>query len=529
MADLSTANRILYVADNLRVMRGLNSESVDLIATDPPFDTKRLHNAPMGSKSAGQQFDDRWRWDEVTDEWHDVIASAHPAIKEIIEAAAVIEGGSVDAITGAVDTGRTQNSIAAFIAWMAPRVVEMHRLLKPTGSIYLHCNHAANSYLRLLLDAVFGRHNFGAEIIWRKTPKNPTRSFGKEHDTILFYHKSRTYRFNIVRKPYMRGHVKKRYKIEPDGRARYSSGGNVLTGKGKTDGPSCDPWRGFDPAKKNRHWAIPGYFEQFMDDDYLKLSPTEKLEALYKKGLVEIKPGNAWPIMVRYLDERSGVALGDIWAYQPYTEGTVWGTDSGIEEEVKWLPSTSPERTDWETQKPIALYSRMIKVSSDPGDFVLDPFAGCATTCVAAELLERRWIGIDIDPVAEHETKRRLAKETGLFGEKGGYMETHNPVQVKKNPPKRTDIPKVSDAEMRLSLWKKQGHKCANPYCSSGILRKEDLELDHVIPRARGGADDVMNRIGLCGNCNSRKRVKAWGAFLDQERAKQPHPTVASQ
>ena len=214
---------------------------------------------------------------------------------------------------------------------------------------------------------------------------------------------------------------------------------------------------GFDPASKNRHWAIPRYFERFMDDAYLKLSPTEKLEALYQAGLVEIKPGNAWPIMVRYLDERSGVPLGDIWAYQPYTEGTVWETNEGIGEEVKWLGPTSPERTDWKTQKPLGLYSRMIKASTDPGDLVLDPFCGCATTCVAAEKLNRRWIGIDIDPVAEDVTKDRLAQETGLFGEKDGYIETRIAVTVKTNPPKRSDIPRISDATLRNTLWQNQG------------------------------------------------------------------------
>ena len=527
MSSLSTANRILYVADNLRVMRGIDSNSVDLIATDPPFNTKRLQNAPFKSRAAEQKFDDRWRWDEVTDEWHDVIAAAHPAIKEIIEAAAVIEGGNVDAMTGAVNTGRVKNSIAAFVAWMAPRIVEMHRVLKSTGSIYLHCDPAANSYLRLLLDAVFGRRNFGAEIIWRRTGShNSNKSFGREHDTIFCFHKSNKYKFNIVRTPYMFGHVQKRYTIDTDGRARFSSGGNVLTGDGATGGASCDPWRGFDPASKNRHWAIPRYFERFMDDAYLKLSPTEKLEALYQAGLVEIKPGNAWPIMVRYLDERSGVPLGDIWAYQPYTKGTVWGTNEGIGEEVKWLGPTSPERTDWKTQKPLGLYSRMIKASTDPGDLVLDPFCGCATTCVAAEKLNRRWIGIDIDPVAEDVTKDRLAQETGLFGEKDGYIETRIAVTVKTNPPKRSDIPRISDATLRNTLWQNQGHLCANPYCDSGKIRAKDIELDHRIPKSRSGADDITNRIGLCGNCNQRKGRKAWGTFLDQEQAKQPHPTV---
>ncbi len=144
----------------------MNSESVDLIATDPPFDTKRIHNAPLDLRTAQQQFDDRWRWDEVTDEWHDLIAADYPSIRKIIESAVLIEGGTVDERTGKINTGNTRNSVAAYIAWMAPRIIEMHRLLKPEGTIYLHCNHAANSYLRLLMDSIFGKNRFRNEIIW---------------------------------------------------------------------------------------------------------------------------------------------------------------------------------------------------------------------------------------------------------------------------------------------------------------------------------------------------------------------------
>lgn len=140
MAEPNWNNRTLFVADNIRVLRGMNSESVDCIATDPPFNKKRIFNAPLGSRQAEQRFDDRWRWDEVTDEWQDLIATDHPAIKEIIEAAVVIEGGSIDHRTGKIDTGRTRNSIAAFLAYMAPRVIEMHRVLKPTGVLFMQCD-----------------------------------------------------------------------------------------------------------------------------------------------------------------------------------------------------------------------------------------------------------------------------------------------------------------------------------------------------------------------------------------------------
>lgn len=181
-------NRTLFVCDNLPVMRGMNSDSIDLIATDPPFDTKRIHNAPLGSRAAQQEFDDRWRWDDVTDEWQDLIAADYPAVRKLIESAVIIEGGTVDERTGKIDTGKTKNSVAAYIAWMAPRLIEMHRILKPEGTLYLHCNHAANSYLRLLLDSIFGKNRFRNEVIWcYRGGGVPKLDFARKHQTIFRY------------------------------------------------------------------------------------------------------------------------------------------------------------------------------------------------------------------------------------------------------------------------------------------------------------------------------------------------------
>ncbi len=197
-------NRTLFIADNLPVLRGLDSSSIDLVATDPPFNTKRLFNAPLGSRTAQQKFDDRWRWDEVTGEWHDLIATNHPAIKEIIEAAAVIEGGKVDPLNGKISTGRTKNSIAAFLAWMAPRIIEIRRVLKPTGVLFLQCDSEANSYLRLLLDAVFGRGRFINEISRRRATSkgNVARKLPSNHDTLLVYGVTDNYKWNPPYAPY---------------------------------------------------------------------------------------------------------------------------------------------------------------------------------------------------------------------------------------------------------------------------------------------------------------------------------------
>ena len=221
------------------------------------------------------------------------------------------------------------------------------------------------------------------------------------------------------------------------------------------------------------------------------------MEAAHAEGrVVQSAPGRV-PRYKRYLDEQPGRKRDDIWL-----------------DVVEAETSTA----DWATRKPVSLYRRLIECATDIGDIVCDPFAGCATTCVAAEQLQRQWIGIDIDPVAESVTLERLADETGLNA-------TETPVSVRKTL-RRSDIPHIPDAKLRQALWAQQGRRCANPYCDSENLRAADLELDHRIPRVRGGDDDSLNRIGLCSNCNRRKGRKAWGLFLDAERAAQPHQTV---
>ena len=420
-----------------------------MIATDPPFNTKRQFNAPLGSKAAGQKFEDTWRWDEVTDEWHDLIATGHPAIKEIVESAVVVEGGSINRHTGKVDTGRVKNSMAAYLVYMAPRIIEMKRVLKVTGSIYLHCNLFASHYLKLLMDAIFGRKNFITEIIWNYGTPSGGRASGKKpvktHDSLLVYAKK--YGIHLYNRQF----------------TPYSQ-------------------------KYKTNWF------RHKDEDG-RLYRTRK-----RKG----------EIVRQYLDQSPGMPLS-----------TVWTDIMQLSSRRGWFPNVKSEETGWDTQKPLALYERIIKASSNEGDVVLDPFAGCATTCVAAEVLERNWIGIDIDPVAGQITRDRLSEESGIYQQIDDAF-----VDVKKVPPKRTDIPSVSAEQLRLSLWKRQARKCANPYCTTDEIRKEDVHLDHVIPKSRGGADDILNRNALCGNCNMRKGRKAWGAFLDDERSKQRHPTI---
>jgi site-specific DNA-methyltransferase (adenine-specific) len=193
----------------------------------------------------------------------------------------------------------------------------------------------------------------------------------------------------------MRGHVESRY-VDVGGKLKFNTGGNILTGSGKTEGDSGKPWKGSDPSAKNRHWAIPGYLALQMGEGFESLPILKKLDALYKAGLVEIKPGNEWPVPVKYLDEKDGQPIQDIWAFQPYTEGIVYGTDKGIDSDVQWLGPTDPERLGYPTQKPEGLLERIIRASTDEGDLVLDAYCGCGTTIALAEKLKRKWIGIDI-------------------------------------------------------------------------------------------------------------------------------------
>ena len=494
MGSPNWANRTLFVSDNIFILRGMDSESVDCIATDPPFNSKRAYFAPLGSRSAGQRFDDCWRWDEVTDDWQDVLATDHPKIKELIEAAAVIEGGSIDHQTGRIRTGRVKNSIAAFLAYMAPRVVEMRRILKPSGVLFLQCDTAANSYLRLLLDAVFGRARMINEIVRRRVVSKglAKRRLPNNHDAILAYAKGARWKWNPSSRPYDLERLQQRYTPEQIAQLPLE------------DQKTLEQYDKMDPD--GRRYELDNLLNPNKDRpnltyEFLGITRTwrwepERMKAAHAAGrVVQTGPGRV-PRFKRYLDEQPGRPRDDM-----------------------WVDVVQPETSDskWDTRKPISLYRRLIECATDKGDMVLDPFCGCATTLIAAEQIHRMWVGIDIDPVAESETKDRLAGESGIT--------LTEPVRVRKSL-RRTDIPHISDEKLKVSLYKRQGGRCANPYCDSESLRRVDLELDHRIPKVRGGEHDVINRIGLCKNCNVRKGAKAWGRFLDEARAALPHESV---
>ena len=403
-------NRTLFLEDNLPVMRGLDSDSIDLIATDPPFN--KGVPAFKGKTNAGQdvEFKDAWNWnDDVQTKWINELQKDHPSLFNVIHYANAAAG----------------DDMGAFLCWMAIRVLEMHRVLKPTGSIYLHCDHTASHYLKSMMDAIFGRKQFRNEIVWAYTgPGSPRmRQFNRKHDIIFWYSKGKHWTFNgdDVRLPYK----------DPNQRPR----------------KAFDTGSAFEP---------------------------ESIDALRKRGKI------------------------------PET----WWTDIAV------AVRSPKERTGYPTQKPLKLYSRIIKASSNPGDMVLDPFAGCATTCVAAEQLGRQWIGIDIREESGGVIRERLEREVSES------MAWNDIVRTPTTAPERTDDGKPAAPELFLEPSKPKEKRISVPEARAALAKRDGLRcrgcgweppyLDfmHVDHKKPKGKESMSNFALLCEPCNRLKSYK---------------------
>ncbi len=364
-------NNKLYYGDNLDVLRRyIQDESVDLVYLDPPFKSDQDYNVLFaeqdGSRAAAQikAFGDMWQWDE---------ASAQ-AYQDVVET-----GGRVSQVLQSFRGFLGDNDMLAYLAMMAPRLVELRRALKPTGSLYLHCDPTASHYLKLLLDAIFGPVNFKAEIVWKRTSahsdtRQGRRQHGRIHDILLYYVKSDEWTWNPVYTAYDKEYVEQFYKyIEPETGRRYRL--DNLTGPGGA-------------AKGNPQYEVMGVTR------YWRYSKQRMQDLIDAGRIIQTKPGRV-PAYKRYLDEMPGVPLQDLW------------TDIGP------LSSQARERLGYPTQKPGALLERIIKSSSNEGDTVLDPFCGCGTAIATAQKLERSWIGIDITHLAIGLIKHRLRDSFG--------------------------------------------------------------------------------------------------------------------
>ncbi len=375
---MNVQNRTIFSNDNLPVLRGMDTESVNLIYLDPPFNSNRNYAAPIGSDAAGAAFKDTWRLSDVDNAWHGEIADREPALYQAIHAAELTHG----------------KGMKSYLIMMAVRLLEMKRVLKKTGGIYLHCDPTASHYLKMLMDSVFGRRNFRNEVVWQRTSAhNDSNRFGRVHDIILSYNNGQKAVWNPIYTEHNPEYVEKFYRHR-DERGRYRIGD--LTGPGVSQGESGQLWRDVDPTDVGRCWSVPK--KQVLPEDvqppenYENLSVQERLDALDTNGLVYWPPRGRVPGFKRYLFTSKGRRVHDVIT------------------DINPLSGKSKERIGYPTQKPVALLERIIKASSNKDDIVLDPFCGCATTCVAAERLQRHWIGIDISPKAVDLVRVRLTR-----------------------------------------------------------------------------------------------------------------------
>jgi DNA modification methylase len=378
----------LYYGDNLNVLRDhIASESVDLIYLDPPFNSNANYNilfrSPTGKAAESQieAFEDTWHWnDKAEAAFHDVMTSGNTDVAELLRA-----------MRGFLK----ENDMMAYLAMMAVRLIELHRVLRPSGSLYLHCDPTASHYLKLLLDGVFRKIGYRSEIVWKRTSShNSAKRWGPVHDTIFHYSKSDSFVWNEVFESYDEKYIDKFYRFE-DEKGRYTVGD--LTGAGKRTGDSGKPWREFDPTTRGRHWAVPtsAIRRAGINGDFETLSPQDKLERLDQLGLIYWPPKGDVPRFKRYLESDRGVAAQDIII------------------DIGPISSQAQERLGYPTQKPLALLERIICASSNEGDVILDPFCGCGTAVDAAQKLGRQWIGIDVTHLSIGLIERRMKDRYG--------------------------------------------------------------------------------------------------------------------
>ena len=429
----------------------MNSETVDLIATDPPFNKGRdFHTLPDQLGRGGGSFQDRWSWDQdVHPIWVDQITDDYPKLIEAIESARYAHS----------------DSMGAYMCFMAVRIIEMHRILKPTGSLFLHCDPTASHYLKATLDAIFGYKNFRNEIVWCYTDPAGRRNSGyykRTHDLIFWYTKDfQNCKIGEIHLAPLSESTLKRY-------GPYFDANGQIT---------------YDHLKKTN----PGVFAS------LKGRPEDLSEV--------------------WMDKNKGTTGPDWWVdFTPIRR--------------KGGKQRAREPHLWPTQKPLELYARLITSATNQGDMVLDPFAGCATTCVAAEQQNRQWVGIDIwektyEIVLDRMEHAGLTSDSGeslsdqarLFAESFHWRndvpvrddngeEAASFLQVAVRYPE-PDGPAMTRVDMYEHLIQQNGQKCQG--CNREFDDKRYLELDHNTPRSDGGMNHITNRVLLCGPCNKLK------------------------
>lgn len=377
----------LYYGDNLDILpRYIKDESVDLIYLDPPFKSDQSYNVLFqeqdGSRSAAQisAFEDTWRWDQAA-------AEAYEAVVE--------HGGKPSQVMQAFRTFLGENDMLAYLAMMAPRLIELRRVLKETGSIYLHCDTTASHYLKVLMDGIFGAEMFRNEIIWKRTTTHSdSKTWSRVTDAVFFYTKGRTFTWNTPREPHSEEYLADKY--------RYNDGAGTYRLDNMTS-PNPRPnmmyeWKGFPYPDKG--W-------RYSKETMAKLDSEGRIWYPQKKdGTPDITKR---PQLKRYLEKMAGGVMGNVWT------------------DISPINSQAQERLGYPTQKPLALLERILTASSKEGDTVLDPFCGCGTAIESAQRLNRKWIGIDVTHLAITLIRHRLLS---AFGDKIKFKVLGEPVSL---------------------------------------------------------------------------------------------------
>jgi len=355
---------VLYYGDNLEILRKyIPDNSIDLVYLDPPFNSKKDYNilfkenGGVESEAQIKAFTDTWHWTQTAENtYHDIVTNGPLKVGQLI---------------GALHDAIGQNDVMAYLVMMTTRLIELRRVLKLTGSLYLHCDPTASHYLKLMLDQIFGPANFRNEIVWKRTTAhNDPKRFGRIHDILLFYSKSANPTWNPGFASYDPEYIETYYRYTDEGGKKFLSRDLTAPSHGSTSGQY--EWRGKHPPQ-GRMWA---YTRENM----------ERLEAEERIFYTE----SGYPRLKQYLDDMPGMPAQSIWT------------------DVLNIRSWHKEALGYETQKPLALLERIIMASSNEGDIVLDPFCGCGTALVAAQKLNRRWIGIDITHLAITLMRNRL-------------------------------------------------------------------------------------------------------------------------
>ncbi len=471
----------LYFGDNLEILREhIKDESINLVYLDPPFNSKRAYNllfkTPKGHDSDAQitAFDDSWHWGEQAEkEFSELLHQSNTNVSEMIQS---------------LRRYLKENDMMAYIVMMANRLLELHRVLKPSGSLYLHCDPTASHSLKIVLDTVFGAENFRSEIIWKRSAAHGGAvSYNDIHDVILYYSKSENPTWNSPRVAFDQSYIDSHYSNTDENGRHYQ----LVSAHGAGDGVPRKFGDKVIPPPPRRHWMSQEHIDKMMSEGKVVFT---------KSGMPRYK---------RYLDESDGVPLGTVW------------------DDIFPINSQATERLGYPTQKPLALLERIVQASSNEGDVVLDPFCGCGTAVHAAQTLKREWIGIDITHLAISLIEKRMKDAFP-----GIIFEIHGTPKDLEGARNLAERDKYQFQWWACSLVNAQPYQGKKKGADSGIdglifFQDDEKGAKKIIVSVKGGENVTRTMIADLKNSVEREKAEI-GLFVTLAGATRPMITEAA-